>query len=92
MANEPYSLHVSDWHDLCAGLALLYLGPTSESDELIACVKRAMVAEDVNEMDHLSAVLLGILKGRGKDISFSSNRWRELDDQFHRQFCLWRCW
>ncbi len=67
-----------DQLDACSGIALLYMG-SDEPDEYVERLHAAMEAEDVDEAEHVSAVMVAMLVTRVSDKSarFAAERWRE---------------
>mgnify|MGYP001558675689 CR=1 FL=1 len=64
-----------DQTDLCAGLALLYMGPTGPADEYIERIRLAMSDGDAEEAEHVSAILLSLLHAQGKAEPWMGERW-----------------
>ena len=80
--------HLVEWNDLCAGLALLYMGPHGHPGAEIGRLMHAMDTSNLDGMDHVSALLLIRLMIQGKDLGCIKEKWLALDKEYHRQYCL----
>ena len=66
------------WNDLCSGLALLYLGPDGAPDEYTDRLMLAMEVQNVEEMEHVSALLIVKLNVRGELERWMAEEWERL--------------
>lgn len=65
----------ADQQDFCSGLSLLYWGPKGAADQYVDRMHSALLTGDVEEAEHVSALMLCMLNARGTDIRELSNRW-----------------
>jgi len=84
--------HLAAWVEFTSGLALLYLGPSGTGDEYTYRVIVAHQTRDLDEMEHVSALLLVRLLGRGWSHAPDAwlavvQEWKRLSEAYHAQFC-----
>lgn len=60
--------------DFCSGVGLLYLGPLGVPDQYVHRLCDALWADDVDEAEHVAALMLVILYRRGTNICELSER------------------
>ena len=87
MSEKRKESHIRKWQDLCAGIALLYMGPTGTADEYIHRIRDAMESENLDSMNHVSALLLSMMRGRGENVDQIQEWWTTLDKDYHAHFC-----
>lgn len=66
--------------DACSGIAILYMGrEPREVDEYVARLHIAMESGNVEEAEHVSAVMVGVLARTLSDesLTFVTSRWTE---------------
>ena len=79
--------HYDKWVDFSSGLALLYMGPGGQPDQYTTRIMAAHVAHDLEEFDHVTAVMLALMRYRGQDVQELSAEWGRLDREYHATHC-----
>lgn len=87
--------HLAEWKDLTSGLALLCMGPPDGGGtvselgaELIIRARAHVELDQVEGMEHVSALMMGQLLFCGKEVpSFAQEKWSRLSREYHHKYC-----
>lgn len=77
-------------YDAAAGIALLYMGPITLPDEYTDRLRLAMEQEDLDEIEHVTALMVGLIRVRDKDDAYRivSAAWKkiwEVSDRIYKE-------
>lgn len=78
--------HIEDWITLCAAIQTQFARQFHPNCDVVDRMALAVLEDNVDEMNHLSAVMLCMIIGMD-DVVELRMRWFGLDQQFHTLFC-----
>lgn len=68
MSRRPVAPTNMGVDEFVSGLALLYMGPDGKPDPYVHRLMAAMKAGDFDELEHVSALMIVLLHGRGVEL------------------------
>jgi hypothetical protein len=79
--------HVKEWIELSSGLTILYMEPEGKVDEYINRIMEATMQKDIEEMEHISALLFARIVASTDLPKWIEEKWVSLSKEYHEKYC-----
>lgn len=82
------AMHRARWNFLSGEISGTYFYETRRTDYLLESLYAAVNENNLEEMNHYTAVMLVVMQGRNQFCAGHSKTWGELDREYHAKFCV----
>lgn len=90
ISQHDLKMHKARWNFLAGeitGLYLQLLQPGPNGNGLCQQLLEAVSRNDLDEMNHLTAVMLVVMQGRDQICAGAQHSWSDLNRTYHDKFC-----